>query len=440
MNLNHQYANEEEFDDTYVESPVKSSQTTNPGGFAKFRTSTAGNNDKTTKTSNSNDTEEQLKQTERLIERQKPRYKISKEARGLEESPPNLRFDTRMYQDVGNNSSPLRNKSTSKRENILADIVSKTGNEPIGTAATTVDANRGRSNAQSKQNLDTQQGSFPPPPHTFSRRLSSFLKKVDEPEDHVTRALSDTAERATTKESGNRHVSPSHAVQETQETLPKPLKRKFSNFNLDAPAKEASADHEENTAKKSKPSILDRVNDTLESLNNRESPNKVSQRIDDRVRKEPEPEPEIDPELEIKVPVLSTQFSEDSSEPDFVVGRVENAGAPKEAIVEEEISHNSLAKSTPLDAGRIADFDLKALSSPPPAPLSSSFSSWWSSSQWSKLEKVVRSHSIQREEAINSKLLMKELGCASKKELRHRYDFLLHYSGNGSSSRAKRLR
>ncbi|KAI5956302.1 hypothetical protein KGF54_000777 [Candida jiufengensis] len=55
------------------------------------------------------------------------------------------------------------------------------------------------------------------------------------------------------------------------------------------------------------------------------------------------------------------------------------------------------------------------------------FDAWWPTSKWLKLERVINSDSINREDAINSLLLMKELGCTNKEELQSRYDFLQHY-------------
>ncbi|CAI5759901.1 unnamed protein product [Candida verbasci] len=52
---------------------------------------------------------------------------------------------------------------------------------------------------------------------------------------------------------------------------------------------------------------------------------------------------------------------------------------------------------------------------------------WWPSHKWAKLKKIVISNQIGRVEAINSSLLMKELECGSKQELKTRYDFLLTF-------------
>ncbi|KAI5950379.1 hypothetical protein KGF57_004342 [Candida theae] len=52
---------------------------------------------------------------------------------------------------------------------------------------------------------------------------------------------------------------------------------------------------------------------------------------------------------------------------------------------------------------------------------------WWTATQWSKLMKVVNSKVVSRKDAINSQLLMKELGCSSKEDLQRRYDFLKYY-------------
>ncbi|KAF6060521.1 hypothetical protein FOB64_006719 [Candida albicans] len=67
-------------------------------------------------------------------------------------------------------------------------------------------------------------------------------------------------------------------------------------------------------------------------------------------------------------------------------------------------------------------------------------STWWSSAKWSKLRKIVKSKSISREEAINSTLLMSELECTNKMELRKRYDFLEKYinrNPNRTTTRGK---
>lgn len=67
-------------------------------------------------------------------------------------------------------------------------------------------------------------------------------------------------------------------------------------------------------------------------------------------------------------------------------------------------------------------------------------STWWSSAKWSKLRKIVKLKLISREEAINSTLLMSELECTNKMELRKRYDFLEKYinrNPNRTTTRGK---
>ncbi|KAI5970342.1 hypothetical protein CANMA_000599 [Candida margitis] len=59
--------------------------------------------------------------------------------------------------------------------------------------------------------------------------------------------------------------------------------------------------------------------------------------------------------------------------------------------------------------------------------LGASNTTWWTAKQWSKLMKVVNSKLISRQDAINSRLLMTELGCLNKQDLQRRYDFLKQY-------------
>lgn len=65
-------------------------------------------------------------------------------------------------------------------------------------------------------------------------------------------------------------------------------------------------------------------------------------------------------------------------------------------------------------------------------------SAWWSSAKWGKLRKIVKLKLISREEAINSTLLMSELECTNKMELRKRYDFLAKYINRNPKSNTTR--
>ncbi|EMG46582.1 hypothetical protein G210_3170 [Candida maltosa Xu316] len=106
--------------------------------------------------------------------------------------------------------------------------------------------------------------------------------------------------------------------------------------------------------------------------------------------------------------------------------------AIEEPILAEIINKKDLlGYSTPVSNQKLDDHKEKEVKNyRPPC---------WPFQRWAKLSKIVKSKDITKAEAINSKLLMKELGCSNKYELEQRYDFLLRYNSNRTSPAKDKL-
>ncbi|KAI5964370.1 uncharacterized protein KGF55_002312 [Candida pseudojiufengensis] len=139
-----------------------------------------------------------------------------------------------------------------------------------------------------------------------------------------------------------------------------------------------------------KQSILDKVNSTLESLQ--------------------------------KDQISSTSKSNNETSKSF--GRLEFQEPEFEIEVETRQLNNG--KMPPLDVST-------PIINRSNATTSDVNNAWWPVSKWLKLKRVVHSPSIGREDAINSSLLMRELGCYDKEELESRYDFMERYRPNKSN-------
>ena len=123
-----------------------------------------------------------------------------------------------------------------------------------------------------------------------------------------------------------------------------------------------------------------------------------------------------------------------TEKPDFPLAmqRDDSASNQQNVKVSPIINEDTLGNSTPLynkddlihelnngneyDNYRTSEFELGADNT-----------TWWTAEQWLKLMKVVNLRLISRQDAINSHLLMKELKCSSKEDLQRRYDFLKQY-------------
>ncbi|KAK6459881.1 hypothetical protein DFJ63DRAFT_338165 [Scheffersomyces coipomensis] len=169
----------------------------------------------------------------------------------------------------------------------------------------------------------------------------------------------------------------------------------------------------------SRDSIIQKVNNTLDALNQstrrfRSLTHSPKPRIVEDVTKENEDE-----------------LSSVESEPDFVKHFL---NGPKEDV---------LANSTPFLSNEGLGNRQKTLSPTRSDTRKNNERSkfriipGWTVSQWTKLDRIVKSKRIKRKEAINSSYLLQELDC-TKDELKQRYDFLVKYGPQDPKRRSKR--
>ncbi|EGW32136.1 uncharacterized protein SPAPADRAFT_50725 [Spathaspora passalidarum NRRL Y-27907] len=164
--------------------------------------------------------------------------------------------------------------------------------------------------------------------------------------------------------------------------------------------------------------IIEKVNDTINSL--MQSKNK---------------KPHIKVNADVKIPPIETKNDEISSEEE-----------PELQVHHWSDMPEMLGVSTPLVERPSRKRNRSSIEDPVTTldtgyKHTTTHSNWWPRSKWDKLLKIVLSKHIDREEAINSPLLMSELGCKSRVELENRYDFLVHYklkayNGHGNNGRA----
>ncbi|EDK45798.1 predicted protein [Lodderomyces elongisporus NRRL YB-4239] len=219
------------------------------------------------------------------------------------------------------------------------------------------------------------------------------------------------------------------------------------------------------SASRSKRSLLDRIDSTIEQLNYSNNNTRDQEEFANLEKLLPEAEAEAPEETETKIKIVTEKENfhieadpivEAESQPKLLLDGEELEWTPHRdyhmrhpkqprqqlrqqlsqilLIIHNEldpstsIHHDSLAKSTPLRLGPETTLERTLATGKDEAKrdlLKDLL--YWTTLQWMKLEKVVRLRLIQRDEAINSELLLKELGCKNKSELKSRYDFLQHY-------------
>lgn len=195
-----------------------------------------------------------------------------------------------------------------------------------------------------------------------------------------------------------------------------------------------------------KQSILDRVNTTLESLKKKNSSEEVSHTpavsnilplktrfsVSNTESIQPiynfeEEEPDFVHISKQGVPGRDADVLSSDKEPDLspTVDKIRSKRNIKASPIKDE---DTLGNSTPVSKNsRLHESILPNEHDYHGAEISFSSTKWWTAKQWLILMKVVDLKLISRKDAINSQLLMKELGCSSKQELQRRYDFLRQY-------------
>ncbi|KAK6197415.1 uncharacterized protein RJT21DRAFT_123218 [Scheffersomyces amazonensis] len=204
--------------------------------------------------------------------------------------------------------------------------------------------------------------------------------------------------------------SPSHEVVVRSSNIPE-IQESLPINDVSTPRKHSSPVHR-SEVDVSRDSIIQRVNQTLNVLN---QPTKKY------------PEVRSSPRVAGQLLTRSTNINEDvssslDSEPEFVNDfllhqREFNTIKDQSPALDFQIdrSHQSVPTIETLT-------DVSKSTTPVVETLASK---GWTAQQWKNLTKIVRSKSIKRREAINSTYLLEVLGC-TKKELRQRYDFIVH--------------
>lgn len=198
-----------------------------------------------------------------------------------------------------------------------------------------------------------------------------------------------------------------------------------------------------------KQSILDRVNTTLESLK-KKTPTDQGKNAFDELNPLP-----VKPQIRhANKENTQPMYNYEVEEPDFVhISRRNSRGLDDKVTLHEDelhfvpMTHHdktpnngtklislldevTLGNSTPVSKPnilRVSNVNREHKLYEAEVSHANGASTWWTAKQWLKLMKVVNLKVISRNDAINSKLLMKELGCLSKIDLERRYDFLKHY-------------
>ncbi|KAI3404149.2 hypothetical protein KGF56_003049 [Candida oxycetoniae] len=445
MNSHNYGLEEEEFDDTITETPAKAITPkrklggSEPINYTKFRTTS---DNLTEKSPILQKVDQEIKQAESILINERSHY--GRRDFG-ERSPPNLKFDRSILPTEGSPVSSRRQSSTLSQRPSTPIQASEIKNNKNGTSSDLIETPL-LVKLKSVRNTPSQE---------------PLIKEKSVQSETTNTNVQSLRKRFTRK-------SP-----EKFPEISKPPKRNIFQVNEDG---NQSGVKSSNDLKKS---LMDRVNNTLESLYRKEeqdSPVKEDSMSQDMGGLEDLDEFDLLARPSVKEPDMirhKRSRKDKSEEVDITLPTIEKSASVQNKRLKTEessLSHNSLGSSTPIgrggregegregegregegregegegregregegegregEGGGREGREYKKIKSPDMNI--SSMATWWSSSQWSKLEKVVRSQSIKREEAINSSLLMKELGCSSKKELQNRYDFLSQYNNDANT-------
>ncbi|RLV95169.1 hypothetical protein JA1_001277 [Spathaspora sp. JA1] len=322
-----------------------------------------------------------------------------------------------------NEGSPLRKKIRRGVVRISSGVREK---EPVGT---TTSDNAGSLRKEIQTVVQPKEPELPivEPAVTTSGTAGQSSRK------HIRGLVQSTPSHTHPKESVLPVVEP--VVASTSKSPPNKHIRRISRTPSDIRQKVPSLYSAEPTARSphladfSREIILERVNNTIDSL----TQNKIRKKSPVKDKAEVYPPRKDTPKTEISFEEEPTLIWDHhrSEEPELVKNHWTEPEPEPELHVRHLNSPDLLDASTPLierfSRKRDRSFNITtpafdtAVSSPP------EHSNWWPSSKWAKLRKIVLSKHIDRNEAINSPLLIAELGCKSKNELEKRYDFLASY-------------